>query len=129
MRLGHGPRRTVVLLWLWTALLSGLALIPTYTEGRPTRWCRSASLALALLLYVFFFPGRKEAQAIAAEEEAEAAPAEAEEAAAGSGHRPGRPQPGGRRLRRSDARRQASSARTCALARPSHVDSCRARFA
>ncbi|MGZ4677383.1 MAG: glycosyltransferase family 4 protein, partial [Acidimicrobiia bacterium] len=32
MRLGHGPRRTVVLLWLWTALLSGLALVPTYTE-------------------------------------------------------------------------------------------------
>ena len=23
MRLGHGPRRAVVILWLWTALLSG----------------------------------------------------------------------------------------------------------
>ena len=33
MRLGHGPRRTVVILWLWTALLSGVALVPTYTEG------------------------------------------------------------------------------------------------
>ena len=26
MRLGHGPRRTVVILWAWTALLSGVAL-------------------------------------------------------------------------------------------------------
>ena len=30
MRLGHGPRRTVVILWAWTALLSGVALVPTY---------------------------------------------------------------------------------------------------
>ena len=82
MRLGHGPRRTVVLLWLWTALLSGLALIPTYTE-QANALVPVGILALALLLYVFFFPGRKEAQAIAAEEEAEAAAAEAEEAARG----------------------------------------------
>ena len=32
MRLGHGPRRSVVILWLWTALLSATALIPTYTN-------------------------------------------------------------------------------------------------
>ena len=32
MRLGHGPRRTVVILWAWTALLSGVALVPTYTN-------------------------------------------------------------------------------------------------
>ena len=84
MRLGHGPRRTVVLLWLWTALLSGLALIPTYTsQGNANALVPVGLLALALLLYVFFFPGRKEAQAIAAEEEAEAAAAEAEEAARG----------------------------------------------
>jgi UDP-GlcNAc:undecaprenyl-phosphate GlcNAc-1-phosphate transferase len=84
MRLGHGPRRTVVLLWLWTALLSGLALIPTYTsQGNANALVPVGGLALALLLYVFFFPGRKEAQAIAAEEEADAAAAEAEEAARG----------------------------------------------
>src|SRR6478735_7730543 len=76
MRLGHGPRRTVVLLWLWTALLSGLALIPTYfSQGNANALVPIGALALALLLYVFFFPGRKEAQAIAAEEEAEAAEA------------------------------------------------------
>jgi UDP-GlcNAc:undecaprenyl-phosphate GlcNAc-1-phosphate transferase len=74
MRLGHGPRRTVVLLWLWTALLSGLALIPTYTQ-QANALVPVGLLALALLLFVFFFPGRKEAQAIAAEEAADAAAA------------------------------------------------------
>jgi UDP-GlcNAc:undecaprenyl-phosphate GlcNAc-1-phosphate transferase len=57
MRLGHGPRRTVVILWLWTALLSGLALIPAYTnEGNAL--VPIGVLALALLLYALFFPGR-----------------------------------------------------------------------
>ena len=32
MRLGHGQRRTVVMLWAWTALLSAVALVPTYTK-------------------------------------------------------------------------------------------------
>ena len=32
MRLGHGPRRSVVILWCWTALLSATALVPTYTN-------------------------------------------------------------------------------------------------
>ncbi len=32
MNLGHGPRRTVVMLWAWTALLSAVALVPTYTR-------------------------------------------------------------------------------------------------
>ncbi len=61
MRLGHGPRRTVVILWLWTALLSGLALIPAYTkEGNAL--VPVGVMALALLLYAFFFPGKREAQ-------------------------------------------------------------------
>jgi UDP-GlcNAc:undecaprenyl-phosphate GlcNAc-1-phosphate transferase len=28
MDLGHGQRRSVAILWLWTALLSGLVLYP-----------------------------------------------------------------------------------------------------
>jgi UDP-GlcNAc:undecaprenyl-phosphate GlcNAc-1-phosphate transferase len=57
MRLGHGPRRTVVILWLWTALLSGLALVPAFTnEGNAL--VPIGVLALALLLYALFFPGR-----------------------------------------------------------------------
>jgi len=31
MRLGHGHRRSVFILWAWTALLSGFVLYPTYT--------------------------------------------------------------------------------------------------
>ena len=35
MRLGHGHRRSVLILWLWTGLLSVFVLYPTYTgQGR-----------------------------------------------------------------------------------------------
>jgi UDP-GlcNAc:undecaprenyl-phosphate GlcNAc-1-phosphate transferase len=56
MRLGHGQRRTVVMLWLWTALLSGAALVPTYTkEGNAL--VPFALGGLALGLFAFFHPG------------------------------------------------------------------------
>jgi UDP-GlcNAc:undecaprenyl-phosphate/decaprenyl-phosphate GlcNAc-1-phosphate transferase len=58
MRLGHGPRRTVAILWLWTALLSGLALLPTYTTtGNLNALVPLGVLALTLVLYAFFVPG------------------------------------------------------------------------
>ena len=56
MRLGHGPRRSVVILWLWTALLSGLVLFPTYTK-RGNAIVPLGVAALGLLLYVYFHPG------------------------------------------------------------------------
>lgn len=56
MRLGHGPRRSVVILWLWTALLSATALIPTYTN-RGNALVPLALGALGLLLYSYFHPG------------------------------------------------------------------------
>ena len=34
LRLGHGPRRTVVILWAWTALLSGFVLFPLFATGQ-----------------------------------------------------------------------------------------------
>ena len=34
MRLGHGHRRSVLILWAWTALLSVGVLYPTYNEGQ-----------------------------------------------------------------------------------------------
>jgi UDP-GlcNAc:undecaprenyl-phosphate GlcNAc-1-phosphate transferase len=47
----------VVILWLWTALLSGLALVPAYTnEGNAL--VPFGVMALALVLYALFFPGR-----------------------------------------------------------------------
>jgi UDP-GlcNAc:undecaprenyl-phosphate GlcNAc-1-phosphate transferase len=61
MRLGHGPRRSVVILWLWTALLSGLVLFPTYTK-RGNAMVPLGVAALALLLYVYFHPGVRSAR-------------------------------------------------------------------
>lgn len=60
MRLGHGPRRSVVILWLWTALLSGLVLFPTYTN-RGNAVVPLGIAALGLLLYVYFHPGVRSA--------------------------------------------------------------------
>ena len=49
MRLGHGQRRSVLILWLWTAILSGLVLYPTYTgEGNGAVPFGIAALVLAL---------------------------------------------------------------------------------
>ena len=56
MRLGHGPRRSVVILWLWTALASAAALVPTYTN-RGNALVPIALGALALLLFTYFHPG------------------------------------------------------------------------
>lgn len=33
MRLGHGQTRSVLILWAWTALLSGIVLAPSYIKG------------------------------------------------------------------------------------------------
>jgi UDP-GlcNAc:undecaprenyl-phosphate GlcNAc-1-phosphate transferase len=73
MRLGHGPRRTVVLLWLWTALLSAVALVPTYTN-RGNALVPLAVGGLALLLFTYFHPGlrtRRDEEAAAKLEAAE----------------------------------------------------------
>jgi UDP-GlcNAc:undecaprenyl-phosphate GlcNAc-1-phosphate transferase len=61
MRLGHGPRRSVAILWLWTALLSAVALIPTYTN-RGNALVPLALAGLALLLFTYFHPGVRTAR-------------------------------------------------------------------
>jgi UDP-GlcNAc:undecaprenyl-phosphate GlcNAc-1-phosphate transferase len=58
MRLGHGPRRSVIILWIWTALLSGLVLYPTYT-GRGDAVVPLGVAGLALLLFTVFHPGAR----------------------------------------------------------------------
>ncbi|HEX2062842.1 MAG TPA: MraY family glycosyltransferase, partial [Acidimicrobiales bacterium] len=56
MRLGHGHRRSVLILWAWTAILSGLVLFPTFTnEGNAVIPFAAAGLGVAL--YTVFFPG------------------------------------------------------------------------
>ncbi len=56
MRLGHGPRRSVLILWTWSALLSGVVLVPTYTnQGNAV--VPLAVVGLGVLLYTLFHPG------------------------------------------------------------------------
>jgi len=56
MRQGHGQRRSVLILWAWTAILSGVVLLPTYTnQGNAV--VPFAVAGLAVLLYTLFHPG------------------------------------------------------------------------
>jgi UDP-GlcNAc:undecaprenyl-phosphate GlcNAc-1-phosphate transferase len=57
VRLGHGHRRSVTILWAWTALLSAFVLYPTYNEGQGDGLVPTGVAALALLLYTLFHPG------------------------------------------------------------------------
>lgn len=61
VRLGHGTRRAVMILWAWTALLSGVALLPTYTN-RGNAMVPFLLGALALVLYILFHPGVRSAR-------------------------------------------------------------------
>jgi UDP-GlcNAc:undecaprenyl-phosphate GlcNAc-1-phosphate transferase len=66
LNLGHGHRRAVLILWAWTALLSGAVLIPALTN-RGDALVPLAIGGLALLLFTVFHPGarrvREDAQA------------------------------------------------------------------
>ena len=55
MDLGHGHRRTVVILWAWTALLCGFVLVPVYTS-RGNGIVPIGLAALGLLLFTLFAP-------------------------------------------------------------------------
>ncbi|MGC8627724.1 MAG: glycosyltransferase family 4 protein [Acidimicrobiales bacterium] len=63
MRLGHGHRHAVLVLWAWTALLSGLVLWPGVTNSH--NYIPPIAVgALAVLLYTLFAPrGRVPARA------------------------------------------------------------------
>jgi UDP-GlcNAc:undecaprenyl-phosphate/decaprenyl-phosphate GlcNAc-1-phosphate transferase len=64
MDLGHGHRRTVVILWAWTALLSGFVLIPVYTN-RGNGIVPVGIAALALLLFTALAPRMRQRQRVA----------------------------------------------------------------
>jgi UDP-GlcNAc:undecaprenyl-phosphate GlcNAc-1-phosphate transferase len=57
VRLGHGHRRSVWILWAWTALLSAFVLYPTYNEGRGDAVVPMGVGAAALVLLTLFRPG------------------------------------------------------------------------
>jgi UDP-GlcNAc:undecaprenyl-phosphate GlcNAc-1-phosphate transferase len=56
MRLGHGQRRSVIILWAWTGVLSGVVLFPTYTN-RGNAIVPAAVAGLGVALYTLFHPG------------------------------------------------------------------------
>jgi UDP-GlcNAc:undecaprenyl-phosphate GlcNAc-1-phosphate transferase len=55
MDLGHGHRRAVLIMWAWTAVLSGFVLFPVYT-GRGDAIVPIGLAALGLLLFTLFAP-------------------------------------------------------------------------
>lgn len=55
MEMGHGHRRSVVILWAWTALLSGFVLYPTLTDQNPTYLPFGIAL-LGIVLYTVLHP-------------------------------------------------------------------------
>ena len=63
MRLGHGQRRAVFILWAWTALLSAFVLVPTFGSGGREFANRAVPFGIAglgLALYTMFHPGVRE---------------------------------------------------------------------
>ena len=67
LRLGHGQRRAVFILWAWTAILSGFVLYPVYREDG-NALVPAGVAALGVLLYTVLHPEvrRTRAQAVAA---------------------------------------------------------------
>lgn len=59
LRLGHGHRRSVVILWAWTALLSGFILFPLFVH-QVNAIIPFGVAALAIGLYTFFHPGLRQ---------------------------------------------------------------------
>jgi UDP-GlcNAc:undecaprenyl-phosphate GlcNAc-1-phosphate transferase len=56
LRLGHGPRRSVIILWAWTAILSSFLLFPLFVH-RVNAFIPIGAAALGVALYTFFHPG------------------------------------------------------------------------
>ncbi len=55
INLGHGHRRSVLILWTWTALLSGFVLYPILTDRNP-RYLPFGIAALGIVLYTVLHP-------------------------------------------------------------------------
>jgi UDP-GlcNAc:undecaprenyl-phosphate GlcNAc-1-phosphate transferase len=55
LRLGHGYRRAVLILYAWTALLSGVVLIPTFT-GRGNSLLTLLIGGVLVALFTFLRP-------------------------------------------------------------------------
>jgi hypothetical protein len=82
MNLGHGQRRSVLILWLWTALLSALVLYPVYTKSGASL-AVIGILATALGLFTVLHPEARRSRA-RRDTPACAAPSDAGEASEGT---------------------------------------------
>jgi UDP-GlcNAc:undecaprenyl-phosphate GlcNAc-1-phosphate transferase len=56
LKLGHGPRRSVLILWAWTAILSGFVLFPLFIH-QVNAFIPLGAAALGAGLYTLFHPG------------------------------------------------------------------------
>ena len=67
MNLGHGHRRSVLILWTWTALLSGFVLYPVLSDKNPS-YLPFGVAALGIVLFTVLHPSvrRKRAEAVEA---------------------------------------------------------------
>jgi UDP-GlcNAc:undecaprenyl-phosphate GlcNAc-1-phosphate transferase len=55
INLGHGPRRAVAILWLWTTLLSTIVLYPVFNKSA-TNFAPFGLVAIVLFLYTVLHP-------------------------------------------------------------------------
>jgi UDP-GlcNAc:undecaprenyl-phosphate GlcNAc-1-phosphate transferase len=62
MRMGHGHRRSVLILWTWTALLSAFVLVPVYTD-KGNSVVPIGIAAAGLVLYTYLHPGARRTRA------------------------------------------------------------------
>jgi UDP-GlcNAc:undecaprenyl-phosphate GlcNAc-1-phosphate transferase len=60
LQLGHGPRRSVIILWAWTAILSGFLLFPLFMH-QANAFIPPGAAALGVGLYTLFHPGLRKA--------------------------------------------------------------------
>jgi UDP-GlcNAc:undecaprenyl-phosphate GlcNAc-1-phosphate transferase len=81
MNLGHGQRRSVLIMWLWTAILSGFVLYPIFTKAR-TALIPIGTAAIALSLFTVLHPEVRRKRKDAAGDQSHA-PAPAEDEAEG----------------------------------------------
>ena len=61
LRLGHGHRRSVIILWLWTALLSAVVLFPLFTKSGSS-FIPLVAAGFGLFLYTIFHPRLKDTE-------------------------------------------------------------------
>jgi len=67
MNLGHGHRRSVMILWTWTALLSGFVLYPVLTDDNP-RYLPFGIAAIGIVLFTVLHPSVRRKRAMEVEE-------------------------------------------------------------